>query len=162
MTAAARQPQPWKPTRLVATVSGTVGLCIVGDSLLYSILPLEAENFGFHVGTGRRVAKHQQVDPARVEQLDWRHLLALWATAAIYCIYPVGFGVDYLLRQRLGGSPSLPLAGRLGNCLVCPTTWRISSNLGRRFGHQRAPDGALLGADATWQCCECFHWWVPL
>ncbi len=36
----------WKPIRLVTAVSTTVGLCIVGDSLLYSILPLEAENLG--------------------------------------------------------------------------------------------------------------------
>jgi len=32
--------------RLVTITGGTIGLCIVGDSLLYSILPLEAENLG--------------------------------------------------------------------------------------------------------------------
>ncbi|MCC9078223.1 MFS transporter [Litorilinea aerophila] len=38
--------QPWPPTRLVAGVGGAIGFCILGDSLLYSILPLEAANLG--------------------------------------------------------------------------------------------------------------------
>jgi len=33
-------------SRLVTIVGGTIGLSIVGDSLLYTILPLEAENLG--------------------------------------------------------------------------------------------------------------------
>lgn len=38
--------QPWQPVRLVATVATVIGLCIVGDSLLYSILPLQASALG--------------------------------------------------------------------------------------------------------------------
>ncbi len=37
---------PWQPARLVATVAAVIGLCIVGDSLLYSILPLQAPALG--------------------------------------------------------------------------------------------------------------------
>jgi MFS family permease len=36
-----------KPTQLVITVASAVGLSIMGDSLMYGILPLEAETLGF-------------------------------------------------------------------------------------------------------------------
>jgi MFS family permease len=35
-----------RPIRLVAVVGATIGLCIMGDSLLYNILPLEADRLG--------------------------------------------------------------------------------------------------------------------
>jgi MFS family permease len=35
---------PPNPTRLVAIVGGTIGLCILGDSFLYGTLPIEAQN----------------------------------------------------------------------------------------------------------------------
>ncbi len=35
-----------RPARLVAAAGASIGLCIVGDSLLYTILPLEAEHLG--------------------------------------------------------------------------------------------------------------------
>ncbi len=35
-----------RPARLVSAVASVVGLCILGDSLLYSILPLEADRLG--------------------------------------------------------------------------------------------------------------------
>lgn len=35
-----------RPARLVSSVAGAIGLCILGDSLLYSILPLEAARVG--------------------------------------------------------------------------------------------------------------------
>jgi MFS family permease len=35
-----------QPVQLVATVATVIGLCIVGDSLLYSILPLQAQALG--------------------------------------------------------------------------------------------------------------------
>lgn len=46
------QAESWRgngqsPLRLVATVGAAIALCIVGDSLLYSILPLEAPALGF-------------------------------------------------------------------------------------------------------------------
>jgi hypothetical protein len=34
------------PLRLVTTTSFVIALCILGDSLMYSILPLEAANLG--------------------------------------------------------------------------------------------------------------------
>lgn len=37
----------WSPLRLVTLVSTVIAFCIVGDSLLYSILPLEAKALGF-------------------------------------------------------------------------------------------------------------------
>ncbi len=39
-------PELTRAPRLVAIVGATAGLCIVGDSLLYNILPLEAERLG--------------------------------------------------------------------------------------------------------------------
>lgn len=45
MTATVNNSAP-RPARLVSAVASVVGLCILGDSLLYSILPLEAENLG--------------------------------------------------------------------------------------------------------------------
>ena len=33
-------------TRLVATIGAAIGLCIMGDSLMYSILPLQAPHLG--------------------------------------------------------------------------------------------------------------------
>jgi len=35
------------PTKLASLTGAVIGLCIVGDSLMYTILPLEAENLGF-------------------------------------------------------------------------------------------------------------------
>src|SRR5712692_4971624 len=34
------------PNRLVIAVGGVTGLCILGDSFLYAVLPLEAQNLG--------------------------------------------------------------------------------------------------------------------
>ena len=39
-------PNPHNPLRLVVSTGATVGLVIMGDSLLYSLLPLEAERLG--------------------------------------------------------------------------------------------------------------------
>ncbi len=35
-----------QPARLVATVGAVIGLCIVGDSLLYTVLPLQGPALG--------------------------------------------------------------------------------------------------------------------
>ena len=45
-----RHEQSWQPARLVATVAAVIGLCIVGDSLLYNILPLQASALGLRLG----------------------------------------------------------------------------------------------------------------
>ena len=37
---------PQRPERLVMAVGATIGLSILGDSFLYSVLPLEAEHLG--------------------------------------------------------------------------------------------------------------------
>ena len=37
---------PHNPLRLVISTGATIGLVIMGDSLLYSLLPLEAERLG--------------------------------------------------------------------------------------------------------------------
>jgi MFS family permease len=42
----AAQPNVWSPVRLVSAAGATVGLCILGDSLMYAILPLAASSLG--------------------------------------------------------------------------------------------------------------------
>jgi len=46
MSASTQAVSSSKPDRLVLSIGATIGMCIVGDSLLYNILPLEAEHLG--------------------------------------------------------------------------------------------------------------------
>ncbi len=107
-----RPPGPLQATRLVTTAGAVVGLCILGDSLLYNILPLAAAGLGLPaalvgvlLGANRIVRLVSNTGASRLyERLGPRipfigaTLLALVATTT----YGLGWGFLAFLVARAG------------------------------------------------------------
>jgi len=101
-----------KPEQLVATVGATIGLCILGDSFLYSLLPLEAKSLGIALPlVGILLSANRLVRlvsntwaSAIFERLGPRTPFVLAAVLSLIAtaMYGVGWGFVVFLLARLG------------------------------------------------------------
>ena len=108
-TALGAQPTP---DRLVSAVGATIGLCIVGDSFLYGILPLEAKNLGIALPlVGVLLSANRLVRlisntwaSAIFERLGPRTPFVFAAVLSLVttALYGVGWGFVIFLLARLG------------------------------------------------------------
>ncbi len=103
--------EQWQPAHLVATVAAVIGLCIVGDSLLYSILPLQASALGLSLlqvgillSANRlvRLASNAWVS-SLFERWSARWLLMAACVLGLFSttIYGMGWGFAIFLSARL-------------------------------------------------------------
>jgi MFS family permease len=100
------------PDRLVIAVGATIGLCIVGDSFLYGILPLEAQHLGIALPlVGVLLSANRLVRlisntwaSAVFERLGPRtpFVFATVLSLATTAMYGVGWGFVVFLLARLG------------------------------------------------------------
>lgn len=100
------------PERLVIAVGATIGLCIVGDSFLYGILPLEAKNLGIALPlVGVLLSANRLVRlisntwvSAIFERLGPRTPFVFAAVLSLVttALYGVGWGLVVFLLARLG------------------------------------------------------------
>lgn len=100
------------PERLVFAVGATIGLCIVGDSFLYGILPLEAKNLGIALPlVGVLLSANRLVRlisntwaSAIFERLGARtpFVFAVMLSLVTTALYGVGWGLSIFLLARLG------------------------------------------------------------
>ena len=100
------------PDRLVIAVGATIGLCIVGDSFLYGILPLEAQHLGIALPlVGVLLSANRLVRlisntwaSAVFERLGPRtpFVFATVLSLATTAMYGVGWGFSVFLLARLG------------------------------------------------------------
>jgi len=100
------------PDRLVIVVGATIGLCIVGDSFLYGILPLEAQHLGIALPlVGVLLSANRLVRlisntwaGAVFERLGPRapFIFATVLSLATTALYGVGWGFAVFLLARLG------------------------------------------------------------
>jgi MFS family permease len=100
------------PERLVTAVGATIGLCIVGDSFLYGILPLEAKNLGIALPlVGVLLSANRLVRlisntwaSAVFERLGPRtpFVFAVVLSLVTTALYGVGWGFGIFLLARLG------------------------------------------------------------
>jgi len=101
----------WSPARLVATAGATIGLCIVGDSLLYSILPLAAPGLGLSLAqvgvllSANRLVRLASNAPmgALFEKYGPRHLFVVVCVLGLIStmVYGAGWGFATFLAARL-------------------------------------------------------------
>jgi MFS family permease len=101
-----------KPERLVIAVGAVIGLCIVGDSFLYSLLPLEAKNLGIALplvgvllSANRLVRLISNTSASTVfERLGPRlpFLMAVVLSLITTAAYGIGWGFVMFLTARLG------------------------------------------------------------
>lgn len=100
-----------KPALFVAQVGGVIGLCILGDSLMYSLLPLEASALGIPLPlVGVLLSANRLV---RLFSNSWASAIfarlgprrPFWAAAVIglvsTALYGVGWGFALFLAARL-------------------------------------------------------------
>ena len=103
---------PWRSERLVAAVGAAIGLSILGDSLLYSILPLEAERLGISlplvgillsINRLIRLVSNTWVSTLFERVGPRRPFAAATAIALVTtAIYGVGWGFLAFLLSRIG------------------------------------------------------------
>ena len=108
---AATRHQP-RPERLVTATAAVIGLCILGDSFLYGLLPLEAKNLGIALPlVGILLSANRLVRlisntwaSAVFERLGPRTPFILAAVLSLIttALYGVGWGFAVFLFARLG------------------------------------------------------------
>jgi MFS family permease len=109
LSAISQQPAP---QQLVVAVGATIGLCILGDSFLYGLLPLEAKNLGIALPlVGVLLSANRLVRLASntwagavFERLGPRTPFVLAAVLSLFttALYGVGWGFVVFLMARLG------------------------------------------------------------